>query len=83
MAGAYRTADSTAPAHGAVSVTPSDATELPVTRGLYVGVAGNLRVKMTDGQTVTLVAAANGYHPLQVIQVLSTSTTATDIVALY
>ena len=83
MAAAYRDADSTCPAHGAVAVKQSDVTVIPVTRGLYVGVTGNLVVTMADGQTpITFTAAAVGYHPLQVTQVL-TATTATDIVALY
>ena len=80
---AYRDADSTCPAHGAVAVTESDATIIPITRGLYVGVAGDLVVTMADGQTpITFKAAAVGYHPLQVTQVLA-ATAATDIVALY
>lgn len=80
---AYRDANSTAPAHGAVAVTESDATVIPVTRGLYVGVAGDLVVTMADGQTpITFTAAPVGYHPLQVTQVLA-ATNATNIVALY
>tara|TARA_R110000822_G_scaffold2180_4_gene10586 strand:- start:987 stop:1463 length:477 start_codon:yes stop_codon:yes gene_type:complete len=51
---------------------------------LYVGVAGNLTVEMAySGQTLTFVAAANGYHPIQVNKVLSTGTAADSIVALW
>ena len=51
---------------------------------LYVGVAGNLTVEMAyTGQTLTFVAAANGYHPIQVNKVLSTGTAADSIIALW
>ena len=51
---------------------------------LYVGVAGNLTVEMAySGQTLTFVAASNGYHPIQVNKVLSTGTAADSIVALW
>lgn len=80
---AFRTADATCPAHGAVAVVKSDATVLPVTRALYIGVAGDLVVTMADGQTpITFKAAANGILPIQVTQVLA-ATAATDILALY
>lgn len=84
----------TASAAAAVAVTPSDSTQLQRTRGLYVGTAGgDLSVVMaltTDGEagsasgsTVTIPNAPVGYHPLQVIMVLSTGTGVTNIVALY
>ena len=83
MAG-FRSANSTAPAHGAVAVTPSDSTDLPVTRGLYVGGAGNVAVTMADGGVVTFTGATAGqFLPLQVTRVMSTNTTATLILALY
>lgn len=81
--GAYRTADATCPAHGAVAVTPSDATTLPITRGLYVGTTGDVAVIMADGQTVTFTAVPVQILPVQVSKVLSTGTTASNILALY
>lgn len=83
MAGAHRTADATASAHGAVLVTPSDSTVIPVCRGMYIGGTGNLNVRMADGQTVLFTAVPIGIFPIQVDQVLFTSTTATLILALY
>ncbi len=83
MAGAYRHANNTVSAHGAVAVTTSDATVLPVTRGLYIGVTGNLAVRMPDGMSVTFANVPVGVFPIQVDQVLATGTTATNIVALY
>lgn len=74
------------PAASAVAVTPSDSTELTyVARALYVGVGGNLAVKLRDDSTaVVLVGVAEGsVLPLQVKQVMATDTTATNIVALW
>jgi len=81
---AYRSTDSTAPAHGAVAVTPSDATSFPVTRALYVGTAGNLTVRMADGQDNVLFSNVPvGIIALQVDKVYATGTGAAGIVALY
>lgn len=77
--------------HSAVSwaaVTPSDTAiieNVPV--GLYVGGAGNVAVKATDAlsaSAVTFTAVPAGtILPIQPRMVMSTGTTATDIVALY
>lgn len=85
MAGVYRSANATAPAHSAAAVTTSDSTVLPVTRALYIGGAGNITVTMAeDGNNVTFVGVLAGMvYPLQVSKVLATGTTATNIVALY
>lgn len=72
-----------ASAYGAVAVTASDSTVIPTTRALYIGTAGNLAVKMADGSLPTFSSVAAGVFPIQVTQVLSTGTTASNIVALY
>ncbi len=83
MAGSYRSANATVSAHSATTVTPSDSTVIPVTRGLYVGTTGNIAVRMADdGNTITFIAVPVGILPIQVDQVLSTSTTASNIIAL-
>lgn len=73
------------PAKSAAAVTPSDSADLTngVCRSLYIGTTGNLAVLMSDGSSVSFVAAPNGVFPIKVKRVLSTGTTATDIVALY
>lgn len=82
--GVYRDINSARPVQKAAAVTPSDVTVLPVTRGLYVGTTGNLNVVMAeDGATVLFSNVPVGFVPLQVTQVLSTSTTASTIVALW
>ena len=76
-------AETNAPYAQCVDVTKSDETVFPVTRGLYVGGAGNVTVRMTDGANVLFTALAAGFHPIQCDMVLSTGTAATGIVALY
>ena len=84
MAGSYRSANATVSAHSAFVVTPSDATILPVTRGLYVGGTGDLSVVMAEDQNTVIFSAvpAGTILPIQVTQVFATNTTATLIVAL-
>jgi hypothetical protein len=72
-----------APASDAVAVTKSDATILPKTRALYVGGTGDIAVRMAGGTSVTFSAVPVGVLHIQVDQVKSTSTTATNILALY
>lgn len=83
MAGAYHRADDTVSARKLVSVTPSDATILPTTRALWIGVTGNVAVVDADGNTVTIPNVPVGVLPVQVTKVMSTNTTATNILAMY
>lgn len=71
-----------ASAYGAVAVTPNDTTTIPGTRGVEVGVAGDLAVRMVNGDIITLPVIA-GERPLQVNRIYSTGTTATGLGALY
>lgn len=80
---AFRDANATVAAHGAVAVTPNDSTIIPVTRALYIGVGGNLNVRTADEQTLVFSNVPSGIFPIQVDRVLSTSTTASSIIALY
>jgi hypothetical protein len=78
------TAGLTAPAINASAVTPSDSTDLTDTsRGLYVGVSGDVKVTMAGGAAVTFVGLAAGViHPIRASRVWSTGTTATSIIAI-
>jgi hypothetical protein len=73
------------PATNMFEVTPNDSAELAnATRAVYIGGAGDLKIKTTGGDTVTLVGVpAGSLLPLRVVQVLSTGTTATSIVGMY
>ena len=72
------------PIYRAESVTPHDTNKIEQTRGLYIGGAGDVVVTMADGNDATFTSLSAGIvHPLQVIRVKSTNTTATNILALY
>ena len=81
---AYKTADSTYAAFRADTVTPSDSALIEHTRALWVGIGGNISVTMMNGVNVTFVGALGGtILPIQCLAVRATSTTATNILALY
>lgn len=67
------------------AVTPNDSTNLPaVARGLYVGGDGNVVIVGLDDAAVTFVGVVAGtLLPVAAKRVNATSTTATNIVALY
>lgn len=67
----------------AAAVTPSDATQI-FAAALYVGGAGDVAVVTEGGDTVTFPACPVGLIiPVRVRQVLSTGTTATNIVRVW
>lgn len=75
------------PARIAFEITPSDSVEIPTgTRGIYVGVAGDLTVIMLDepgSKTVKFTGLAAGVvHPIAAKQVMSTGTTVDEILGL-
>ena len=69
----------------AFDITPSNDADLTnATRGIYVGGAGNLKVDMLGGGTVTFTALAVGViHPICAARVYATGTTATAIIGVY
>lgn len=72
-------------ATGSVTVTPSDSTVYdPPSRALYVGVTGNLAVRMAGDLSTPIYINVQGGSMLSycVDKVLSTGTTATDIILL-
>lgn len=73
------------PCDNAFAITPSDSTNFSyVTRGIYVGGAGNIAAVMLDGSVVTFVGAAAGtILPIRVSRVNLTNTTATNLVGIY
>lgn len=80
---AYRTANATVSSYDARAVVTSDTTNIPPTRGLYIGSAGNVVVDMAYGTTITFTGVQGGtILPIQVTRVYA-ATTATNMVALY
>lgn len=73
------------PASGFSVVTPSDSASLATpSRALFVGTAGNIAVHGGQGQTVLFKNVAAGtILPVVATKVMSTNTTAADIVALF
>ena len=74
------------PACNAAAITPHNTNTLTyVTRAIYVGVAGDVKVDMVGltGSGVTFSNLPVGIHPLRVTKVYSTGTTATNLVALW
>lgn len=76
-------AAATAPAAYGVAVTPSDSTVIPMTRALWVGIGGNIKVTDINGDVTYVGVISGSIVPFQVNKVWSTGTTATNIVALY
>lgn len=73
------------PAEDASAVTPSDSTNLTnPARALYIGTAGNVTLVTIGGSVITFSNVQSGsVLPVRTTRVNSTSTTATNIVALY
>jgi len=72
------------PTEKAFDITPSDADNLPQpTRGLYVGISGDVKITTIVGSTITFVGLAAGLvHPIRAIKVFAGGTTATAIVGV-
>jgi len=72
-----------------VVVTPSDSVDIVgatanTPAALFVGTGGDISVITLGGSTLVLKNIADGsFLPIQVTRVKATSTTATDIVALF
>ncbi|MFK7699655.1 spike base protein, RCAP_Rcc01079 family [Pseudomonas caspiana] len=64
------------------AIAPDDASDLPeITRALYIGGAGNIRLVARDGGTVTYANVPAGSRlPIRASRVLATGTTATNII---
>lgn len=79
-------AASTSPAHHALALTPNDDTDLSngATRGIYVGVSGDIVAILCPGTTaVTFKSVPVGVLPIEASRVKATGTTATNLLALY
>ena len=79
-----RASSQNGPARSLRDVVPDDDADLPQgpTRALFVGGAGTLRVMDAEGSVATIVSGMSQYHPVEVVRVLATGTTADSIVAL-
>lgn len=73
------------PCDNAFAITPSDSTDFTyVSRGIYVGVSGDIMAVMADGTAVLFKnAVAGSILPLRCSRVNSTGTSATNLVGIY
>ena len=73
------------PANDAADITTHNSNELEyVTRGIWVGGDGNVKVTTARGNTVTFVGAKAGtVIPVRAKIVFATGTTATNLIALW
>jgi hypothetical protein len=86
MAGVFFRSGPIPPVSSALTITKSDATVYsPALRSIYVGVSGDVAVVFASGAAITLKALAAGmFHEVEAVtQIMSTGTTATDILAQY
>jgi hypothetical protein len=72
------------PANGGVAVTPDNDNDIPgiASRALYVGVSGDINVVCGDGSALLFKNVPVGILPVKVARVLSTNTSASQIIAL-
>ena len=80
-----RAASIVGPARNFAEVTPDDnqnISNIPA-RSIYVGVGGVIYIQSISGSIVKLVSGDHQYHPITIVRVLRTGTTASDIIALY
>jgi len=72
------------PATSHFAITPSDVNEFEfVTRAIYVGITGNVKVRSLDGTDAIYVAVPAGQIiPIRARLVFSTGTTASSLVGM-
>ena len=72
------------PAFNAEAITPSDSVDLAqTTRAVYVGGAGTV-VAIVNGVAITVAGATAGsFLPIRATRINATSTTATNLVAVW
>jgi hypothetical protein len=72
------------PSARAAAVTPNNSVDLTeVTRALYIGGAGDVKVDIGATAITFVGVAAGSLLPIRVTRVYATGTTASSIVALY
>ncbi|KQV84256.1 hypothetical protein [Rhizobium sp. Root1220] len=74
----------TGPASAGFVIVPDDGLGISeITRALYIGIGGDLTVEMASGQILTFASVQDGsLLPLRVSRVLTSGTTAENIIGL-
>jgi hypothetical protein len=74
----------TSPPEHAAAITPDQVSLTVVSRALYVGVGGDVAVRMCGGAVVTLANVPSGtLLPIRIDRVLATGTTAGSLVGFW
>lgn len=72
------------PAFHAAAITPHNSTNLDtVARAIYVGTTGNIVIVTPNDEVVTFTSVPVGILPVMAKRINSTSTTASNLVALW
>ena len=72
------------PAPNGEAITPSDGADLPtIPRSLWVGTSGNVAVKLHNSDDTITFVGVQGLLPVVPKRVLSTGTTASNIVGIW
>ena len=70
-----------------IPISPSDSDDLPEgkTKGIYIGTSGSISVIMASGNARVLPATlvSGVIHPISVLRVLETGTSASGLMAVY
>lgn len=75
-------ADLHGPADRAAAVTPNDTTDLPfVSKRLFIGTGGTVKIDTSGGDTVTYTAATGTYLNVRAKRVYAIGTSASNIVS--
>jgi hypothetical protein len=72
-------------ADGTLDTMKSDTVDLPaypLYRGLYIGVAGNIKFTDWDGNICGPIAVPQGVFPFRIRRIFSTGTTVTSVLGL-
>lgn len=71
------------PAEREIEITPSDSATFDPARGLYIETGGTIKYETMRGDIITKDVADFSHHPVRVVRVFATGTTATGIFIQY
>lgn len=68
---------------GATIVVPNDNVTFAPTRGIFIGIAGDIHVQLFDNSDVIFPNVPIGTYQFSIVKVFSTGTTADGLLVLY
>lgn len=74
----------TSPGQHAALVSPSDSADFAnVSRALWVGTAGDIKITTQGGETLVWPSVTVGWHPMRLTRIWATGTTATGMMVVW